>query len=344
MAYLNHPPPCPGYDDTGETVTRAQPESSRSLRRRVRCRLKPQGSVWSPDSRLLQHGAGPAWGPLASSPPPKSLGHSGTSDAVSVRRLPGGDIRPQAPHAAECSSPRPPPPRHVLGRVTFRLPVARSPSPSSTWGPRALPDTWSLLGTRVWAGEWVTQARGRWHPAARPCSSAHSFPCPGHTGSAETLSPHLAGVHARSFPTNLSCRCRGARGDPEIAVRVWGRASSPHWEAARAGGGPVTQCGRGRHGFARPRPCSSGSPRPPATLSRCPYLCSPDTDLPHAKAGDPCALRVRVQGFPELKSDRRWVDGQGCSPGPCPQVHETPSGTATSEAFLCEQTAGETDS
>lgn len=88
-------------------MTRAQPESSRSLRRRERRRLKPQESVWSPDSRLLQHRAGPAWGPLASSPPPKSLGHSGTSDAVSVRRLPGGGIRPK-PRTLPSARPRGP--------------------------------------------------------------------------------------------------------------------------------------------------------------------------------------------------------------------------------------------
>lgn len=229
-------------------MTRAQPESSRSLRRRERRRLKPQGSVWSPDSRLLQHGAGPAWGPLASSPPPKSLGHSGTSDAVSVRRLLGGDIRPQAPHAAECSSPRPPPPRHVLGRVTFRLPVARSPSPSSTWGPRALPDTWSLLGTRVWAGEWVTQARGRWHPAARPCSSAHSSPCPGHTGSAETLSPHL-------------CRCPRPQLPNQPVLQVQRRPRWPRNRRACVGPGLVPPLGGGPGGR---RPCDgvrAGTPR-----------------------------------------------------------------------------------
>lgn len=56
-------------------------------------------------------------------------------------------------------------------------------------GPRALLDTRSLLRKRVLMGEWGYTGAGE---GCTPLSSpARSFLCPGHTGSAETLSPHL---------------------------------------------------------------------------------------------------------------------------------------------------------
>lgn len=55
--------------------------------------------------------------------------------------------------------------------------------------------------------------------------------------------------------------------------------------------------------------------------------------------------RQRHHGADGREQPRRCQLGsRSCSPGLCPQVHETHSGTVTSEAFLCEQTASETDS